>query len=453
MVAGKSFDRAAFEIESRAHRGAPMLFALLACTADSASDRDSTGRPTTDDSATLAADDSDPPADDSAPDDSATNPPVPETWTFLVFMNGDNNLESYVTHDLNELELVGSSAHVNVVVQADRIEGYDERVGDWTGTRRYFVSHDGNENRVTSKVVAELGELDMGDPAVLTDFLLWAKADYPADHFALVLWNHGDGWTVAPLEPREAISHDDSSGSSISIAEGELASALAPFVDAHGPLDLIGFDACNMATFEVAHAMAPWARTLVGSQSTVGWEGLQYADALAYLEGGGDARGLADVMAATEVAKGGELNASAIDLAQMTQLASALDAFATTALEAPERIAHVRAARTAARAAETAYHDWYVDLGDFADVAATSTDTTLGSAAAAVRASLAPAVVGAYGNESYAWVSGLGIHLATQGNPAYLESYQDGAGATWSQATHWDELLDAIKSAEDDEAR
>jgi hypothetical protein len=381
-------------------------------------------------------------------DDGAVAAEDASTWTFLVYMNGDNDLESYVIHDLNELEVVGSSPGVNVVVQADRIDGYDERGGNWTGGRRYFVRTDRMAAKVTSPVLEEMGEIDMGDPATLTDFLFWAEENYPADRVALILWNHGTGWTVAPIEPTEAISYDDSSGNSISIAEGELAGALEPYVDAHGPIDVIGFDACNMATFEVAHALRPWANVLVGSQSTVGWEGFQYADALGYLrDGGGDGAGLADLMAATEVAKGGEWNASATDLGRITPLADALDALALTALEAPSRIRAVMRAREDARAVQMRYHDWYVDLGDFADVLATSGDETLGAAAADVRAMLDPAVIGTYGNEDYEWVSGLSIHLATK-PPRELEAYQDGAGATWSQETHWDELLWAIDEME-----
>ncbi len=417
-----------------------MLLVLLACAPHDPVGPDSFQPETTDDSGKAPEDDPGTPVDDSGVN--------PDTWTFLVFMNGDNNLESYVTHDLNELEIVGSSSQVNVVVQADRSEGYDERDGDWTGARRYLVTQDGNDARVTSQVLEDLGEVDMGDPATLSAFLLWADDNFPADHVALVLWDHGDGWTVGPIAPAEAISYDESSGNDISIAEGELASSLEPFVKRRGTLDLVGFDACNMATFEVAHAMRPWAKTLVGSQSTVGWEGLQYADALAYLRDGGDAHGLADVMAETEVTKGGERDASAIDLGQIDALAAALDDLAVKALEDPARVQHVMTARAAARAAEPNYHDWYVDLGDFADVVATSTDPVIGQAGADVRAKLTPAVVGAYGNETYAWLSGLSIHLSTQ-RADYLDLYQDGDGATWSQETHWDELLRAIEAQED----
>ena len=33
----------------------------------------------------------------------------------------------------------------------------------------------------------------MGDPANLTNFVQWAKTNYPAAHYALVIRDHGDG--------------------------------------------------------------------------------------------------------------------------------------------------------------------------------------------------------------------------------------------------------------------
>ena len=38
-------------------------------------------------------------------------------WTYLVFMNGNNNLDSYGAMDINELESIGSTDKINVVVQ------------------------------------------------------------------------------------------------------------------------------------------------------------------------------------------------------------------------------------------------------------------------------------------------------------------------------------------------
>mgnify|MGYP001285560078 CR=1 FL=1 len=63
-------------------------------------------------------------------------------WTLLVFMNGDNDLESSIWGDLNELEMVGSNADVNVIVQVDRHEDYWRGDGDWTEARRYYIEAD-----------------------------------------------------------------------------------------------------------------------------------------------------------------------------------------------------------------------------------------------------------------------------------------------------------------------
>ncbi|MBK9645755.1 MAG: hypothetical protein IPO67_11500 [Deltaproteobacteria bacterium] len=60
-------------------------------------------------------------------------------WTILVYMDGDNDLESYVMHDLNELEASMLSPDVRVLVLADRAEGYVTEDGDWTTTRRYEI--------------------------------------------------------------------------------------------------------------------------------------------------------------------------------------------------------------------------------------------------------------------------------------------------------------------------
>ena len=41
-------------------------------------------------------------------------------WTVMVYLDGDNNLEPAAIDDLNEMEAVGSTNKVNVVVQFDR---------------------------------------------------------------------------------------------------------------------------------------------------------------------------------------------------------------------------------------------------------------------------------------------------------------------------------------------
>ncbi|OLE52719.1 MAG: hypothetical protein AUG51_16765 [Acidobacteria bacterium 13_1_20CM_3_53_8] len=102
----------------------------------------------------------------------------------MVYMCGDNNLDSAGIADLREMKKVGSTNQVNVVVQYDR-SGNDHR------TKRYFVRKGGAPS---SDVVQTLGETNMGDPKVLEDFINWGIKNYPAKRYIVVLWNHGEGW-------------------------------------------------------------------------------------------------------------------------------------------------------------------------------------------------------------------------------------------------------------------
>ena len=65
-------------------------------------------------------------------------------WTVMVYLDGDNNLEPAAIDDLNEMEAVGSTNKVNVVVQFDRHAAYDNTNGNWTTCKRYYVTKDAN---------------------------------------------------------------------------------------------------------------------------------------------------------------------------------------------------------------------------------------------------------------------------------------------------------------------
>jgi hypothetical protein len=377
--------------------------------------------------------------DGALPGDTADEPKA--RWNYLVFMNGDNDLESYVTHDLDELEEVGSVDGVNVLVQADRIEGYDDDDGDWTGTRRYFITADGVKGEVGSEVLADMGELDMGDPSVLSDFLMWAAASYPAEHTALILWDHGDGWYATldgDANPPPAISWDDTDGGDLSIAEGDLRDALEPFVSTHGPLDVIGFDACNMSGFEVGHSLREQALFMSAAETTVGWEGFQYGDAVALLaeNAAADGRELAAEMSRGAVEDGGEYTHAALDLAKMDQLATAVDALAGLALEDPDTFEW---ARDRAKSADRMWHDYYLDLADLAQVLAGGDDQAMASAAADVGEALDEAFVASYRSDDYEFLGGLWIYGSE--DEEYIDAYAYGDGATWARATRWDDLL------------
>jgi len=110
-------------------------------------------------------------------------------WTVMVYLAGDNNLDRAGVADLAEMKRVGSTHDVSVVAQFDR-------AGRKGLTNRYFLR---KGTPLAEDVVTALGETNTGDPAVLRDFVAWAARDHPAEHYMLVIWNHGAGWDDANL--------------------------------------------------------------------------------------------------------------------------------------------------------------------------------------------------------------------------------------------------------------
>src|SRR5262245_66613030 len=102
--------------------------------------------------------------------------PAKKAWTVLVYLAGDNNLDSAGVVDLGEMKKVGSTDHLNIVAQFDRSTGKG-------ATRRFLLR---KRSGLEKDVVGSLGETDMGDPKALQDFLGWCAETYPAYHYIVV---------------------------------------------------------------------------------------------------------------------------------------------------------------------------------------------------------------------------------------------------------------------------
>ncbi|MGE5558586.1 MAG: clostripain-related cysteine peptidase [Bacillota bacterium] len=233
--------------------------------------------------------------------------PAPQkTWNFLVYLDGDNNLESYAISDINEMEQIGSTADVNILVLVDRIPGYDSSNGDWSGTRLYYVKQDADTSTINSYLLEDLGERDMSNPATLKDFIIYCQKYFPAQHTVLTLWNHGGGVYPRSLSAPErkvkeekiqrapekqssgarGICWDDTTGTGgfDCLTTDEVASALSNARAITGKkIDIINMDACLMQTLEVAYEWRNEADYLVGSEETVPCDGNDYDLLLGHL--------------------------------------------------------------------------------------------------------------------------------------------------------------------------
>ncbi len=208
----------------------------------------------------------------------ATSQDAPDRaeWTFLVYLDADNNLEGAGIEDLNEMETVGSTDEVNIVVQMDRAPEYDTSNGDWEDTRRFYVVQDDDPATINSEELDQLGELNMGDPETLVDFTLWGMESFPAKKYLLVLWDHGGAFkgvcwddTVPGLEGEE-VTYDWLSMPELSYALGTIHARTGE------PLDLVGFDACLMAQMAVQYEIRHHTRYCVASGYSEPGEGWPY---------------------------------------------------------------------------------------------------------------------------------------------------------------------------------
>lgn len=245
--------------------------------------------------------------------------PTRAQWTIMMYGAMDNDLERFLFYDIHQMQLAGSTPEVNMVVQFDRTEGYETRWGNWTDTRRFYLTRKDAPNHTPQQrleIAAEffstqmnfpyadayaelqaiqqmnpaefdaifdayrlevdfdlepvqmLGEVDMSDPRSLEDFVTWAITEYPAERYMLVISSHGAGWA--------GIGPDYDSGRTI-ILTPDIEAGISAALQNTGvdKLDIIGFDACLMAQYEVATDLQSVARYLLAAEEVIpgfGWE-------------------------------------------------------------------------------------------------------------------------------------------------------------------------------------
>jgi subtilisin family serine protease/Leucine-rich repeat (LRR) protein/C1A family cysteine protease len=372
--------------------------------------------------------------------------PTHADWTFMVYLDGDNNLEAAALGDFLEMSSAGSAENVNVVVQLDRNPGHVDSYGDWTDTRRFRI-FPGMTPTASSGI--GIGEANMGDPQTLISFVQWSMLNYPADHYALVLWDHGSGWRAMALAEEEAplrdIAIDDSSNGD-ALTMPEIRSALSTLTNnGASPIDLVGFDACLMGMIEVDDQLTSYASVRVGSEDLVPNDGWPYDAVIAQMASAPtplSAEALGTLIVDEYYASyGNDDTQSAVDLgAPYSALTAAVDGFAA-ALRSGVGVHYLDIA--AARPAAQSFDDpAYIDLYDFAyQVNQTVTDPTINAAATSVMAAVDSAVIHEHHGASWPGAHGISIYF-----PETLGEYNtlyDGS-RNWLRftgTTQWDEWL------------
>ncbi len=196
-------------------------------------------------------------------------------YTIMVYMVG-SNLESKLgnaSKDLAEMEEAG------INFDATNLLVYTGGARRWTSD----VPSDRNalldmsvqgEDRMVAHTASNA---DMGASATLKEFVNFCTNHYPADHYALIFWDHGGG-------PLWGFGSDELFDSdSLTISEMKEAMEGTVFFSRAGEqssktkkLDFVGFDACLMGSIENMNMWSRFANYYVGSEELEPGDGWDY---------------------------------------------------------------------------------------------------------------------------------------------------------------------------------
>jgi hypothetical protein len=233
------------------------------------------------------------------------NPASGSGWTLMVYLAADSNLERAIMDNLEELVRVGPAEGINVVVLADRSSRDDNEdddldeddedwkpenrkrytnrevadAGNWTGAKIFRIEKD------SLVLIKDLGDANTGNGQTLKSFLQLAVQQFPANHYGLIVSGHGAAWEEVCPDSTAADSDEKAS-----LTMMEVRDAIDQGVGQ--PLDLLAFDCCLMANFEVFNTLAKSTRAIAASEELAPGAGWNYAALMRTLSKNPDISGL-----------------------------------------------------------------------------------------------------------------------------------------------------------------
>ena len=122
------------------------------------------------------------------------------SWTFMVYMDADNNLDAWAYESLALMEKIGSTEQVNVVVLWD---GYYQPA--------YLYKVVSGNHELIGSFPLNGKEVNMGDSRTLRTFVDFVAKNFRAQHYLLVLWNHGDDFVGCCWDehPEDYLTHEE----------------------------------------------------------------------------------------------------------------------------------------------------------------------------------------------------------------------------------------------------
>ncbi len=352
-------------------------------------------------------------------------------WTVLHYGAADNDISGIIDNAL-ELESIGSDKDINIVAQLDvgkkAHKGYEMD----PGCKRYYFCSAGE----STAAPLELGQVNMANPEVLADFVKWGIKNYPAENYMLIMSSHGKGW---------AGMVDDRSHKGWMSAP-EIRNALESVKNSTGEkMDVLGFDACCMASVEVAAELSGVADYMVASQNTIGQSGWPYSKIFSGDgRSDGDSRGfdIAPKDAAKRIVEKSTpfrsiQTLSALELAKVGSLTGSTADFTKELMSGADDRQLIKKIASESKAFYTKGRYHFIDQYDFALRISKSSEIKnekLRDAACEMMKAIKSLVVSEYHKEGFEEAGGISIESSSNG--LGTSGYQD---LLFAKETHWNE--------------
>ena len=202
-----------------------------------------------------------------------------DAWTVMMYVCG-SNLESdggAATTDISEvLSINGQPEDVNILYETGgTTRWYNNNVNsdkslDKTKLQRWEVRN----NQLKWKQDLDLA--NMAEPDTLESFIKWGVKYYPAEKYALILWNHGGAM--------QGVCTDDNYSSGWSydyLMNSEVKQALTNVfsdntLNITSKFEFIGYDACVMQVQDIAEFNSQFFNYMVASEELENGDGWDY---------------------------------------------------------------------------------------------------------------------------------------------------------------------------------
>ena len=253
------------------------------------------------------------------------------TWGIYLYMCGSDLETNYglATTDLEEIMGNDLPEGVTVVIETGGAKEWHNEVVDPEMLNRFVMQLDQGWREEPQPLA------NMGDGQTFADFLAFCHENYPADREVVIVWDHGGG-SVGGVALDEVFGYE-----SLSLAEIREAMAQVYEEDTENPpLEIVGFDACLMATVDTANVLNGFSRYMVASEETEPGCGWNYRDWLAGLceDPSMETRDLGTLICDTylvgceEIGDSDQATLSVVDITMLEPLLEAYNNFGTEAL-------------------------------------------------------------------------------------------------------------------------